>query len=70
LVRISVELKVRNRKKTAVTVIVQETLAGSDVEILTKSQDFTRKDANTIEFTVPIAAGKEATVTYSARVRY
>jgi len=66
----SVELKVRNRKKTAVTVIVQETLAGGDVEILTKSQDFTRKDANTIEFTVPIAAGKEATVTYSARVRY
>jgi len=66
----AVEIKVRNRKKVAATVIVQETLAGSDVDILQKSQDFTRKDATTIEFTVPIAAGKEATVTYTAHVRY
>ena len=58
----------RNRKNTAVT-DRQESLNG-DVEILQKSQEFTRKDANTIEFSVPIGAGKEATVTYTARVRY
>jgi hypothetical protein len=65
----SVEIKLRNRKKTAVTIIAEENLGG-DTEILQKSQDFTRKDANTIQFTVAVPAGKESVVTYTARVRY
>jgi hypothetical protein len=65
----SVELKLRNRKKVPVTIVVEETTTG-DTEIIAKSQEFVRKDANTIQFTVPVAAGKEAVVTYTARIRY
>ena len=32
--------------------------------------EFTRTDANTIEFAIPVAAGKEAVLSYTARVRY
>ena len=31
--------------------------------------DFRRKDSNTIVFDVPVAAGKQSVVTYTARVR-
>ncbi len=65
----SVEIKLRNRKKTAVTIIAEENLGG-DTEILQKSQEFTRKDANTIQFSVAVSPGKESVVTYTARVRY
>jgi len=65
----SVEFKLRNRKKSAVTIRVEESLSG-DFEILQKSQDFVRKDARTIQFDVPVPAGKEAVLTYMARVRY
>ena len=65
----SVEIQLRNRKKSNVTVTVEEGLPG-DFEILQPSMAFTRKDANTIQFQVPVAAGKEATVRYTARVRY
>ena len=66
---VSVEIKLRNRKKTDVTIVVQESVGG-DTEVTEKSQEFVRKDANTIEFTVPVAVGKEAVVHYVARVRY
>jgi hypothetical protein len=65
----AVEIKLRNRKKTAVTIVVEESVGG-DVDISQPSHPFTRKDANTIQFTVPVAAGKEVEVTYTARVRY
>jgi hypothetical protein len=65
----SVEIKLRNRKKTAVTIRVEEPVPG-DSEILAKSLPFTRKDSNTIQFEIPVAAGKEAVLTYTARVRY
>jgi hypothetical protein len=35
-----------------------------------QSRPFTRKDAGTLEATVPVAAGKEVVVTYTARLRY
>ena len=65
----SVEFKLRNRKKSAVTIRVEESLNG-DFEILQKSQDFVRKDARTIQFDVPVPAGREALLTYTARVRF
>lgn len=65
----TVEIKLRNRKKTAVTIVAEENLSG-DTNILQKSQEFTRKDANTIQFAVVVAPGKESVVTYTARVRY
>ena len=65
----SVEIKLRNRKKTAVTIRVEEGVGG-DFEVIRKSHDFTRPNANTIRFDVPVAPGKEVVVTYTARVRY
>ncbi len=64
-----VEVKLRNRKTKAVTIAVEETVGG-DFEVIAKSHPFTRKDANTIVFDVPVPAGKEVVVTYSVRVRY
>ena len=66
---IAVEITLRNRKPNAVTITVQESVGG-DTEITQKSQAFTRKDANTIEFEVPVPAGKEVKVTYTAHTRY
>jgi hypothetical protein len=65
----SVEIKLRNRKTTAVSIVVQEN-AGGDLELIQKSHDWTRKDASTLEVTVPVPAGKEVVLTYTARVRY
>ena len=65
----SVEIKLRNRKKDAVTIVVEESVGG-DWEVLEKTHEFTRKDANTLEFRIPVAAGKETMLGYTARVRY
>jgi hypothetical protein len=64
-----VQVVLRNRKKTNVTITVEENVA-SDNEVIKKSHDFTRKDANTLVFQVPVAAGKEATLDYVVRVRF
>ena len=66
---VSIEIKLRNRKKIATTIVVEEITSG-DTDIIAKSRDFVRKDANTIQFTVPVAAGQEAIVTYTLRNRY
>ncbi|TMQ51077.1 MAG: hypothetical protein E6K72_10825 [Candidatus Eisenbacteria bacterium] len=65
----SVEIKLRNRKKDAVTIVVEESVGG-DWEVLEKTHEFIRKDANTLEFRIPVAAGKETMLGYTARVRY
>ncbi len=65
----AVEITLRNRKKTDVVILVDESVGG-DTEVTQKTHDFTRKDANTIEFSVPVAAGKEAVVRYTARTRW
>ncbi|HYM81817.1 MAG TPA: DUF4139 domain-containing protein [Candidatus Limnocylindria bacterium] len=66
---LEVEVKLRNQKKTPVVIIVAENVPG-DFELLRKSHDVVRKDAHTLEFSVPVAAGKEAVLTYAVRVRY
>lgn len=65
----TIEIKLRNRKKTPVEVIVEEGLMG-DSEVLEKTHEFTRVDANTIEFKIPIVPGQESVLRYTARVRY
>jgi hypothetical protein len=62
------EIKLRNRKVEAVEVKVVEHLNGPNWAVLEKSDDFTKKDANTIEFHVPLKPDEEHVVTY--RVRY
>jgi hypothetical protein len=65
----TVEISLRNRKKAAVTVRVDDPASG-DVTVLKSTHDSTRPDANTLRFEVPVPAGKEVLVRYTARVRY
>ncbi len=62
------EIKLRNRKATSVEVKVVEHLNGPNWQVTDKSDEFTKKDASTIEFRVSLKPDEERTVTY--RVRY
>ena len=63
----SFEIKLRNRKKDAPVEIrvVEHLYRWSNWEITAKSDDFTKKDAQTIEFRVPVKPGEERAVTYT-----
>jgi hypothetical protein len=63
------EIKIRNHKDKAITVDIVEPMT-SDWAILQKSHEFTKKDAQTAVFTVPVPVDGETVVTYSVRVRY
>jgi len=65
----AVEIKLRDHKPTDVVILVQESV-GADTEVTQRTHEFARKDAHTIEFAIPVAAGKEAVLSYTARVRY
>ncbi len=65
----AVEIKLRNRKKASVTIVVEEPVGG-DFEVIRRSHEFVRKDANTLEFTVPVKPGEEVKVEYAVRVRW
>ncbi len=65
----AVELKLRNRKKSDVSILVEEPAAG-DHEVLKSTHPATRKDANTLQFTLPVPTGKETVLSYTLRVRY
>lgn len=63
------EIKLRNRKAEPVTVrVVEHLYRWTNWTVLTKSDEFTKKDAQTIEFNVAVPPDKEKVVTY--RVRY
>jgi hypothetical protein len=61
------EIKLRNRKKTdAVEICVVEHLyRWSNWEITAKSDSFTKKDTQTIEFRVPVKPDEEKKITYT-----
>jgi hypothetical protein len=63
----SFEIKLRNRKKdTPVEFrVVEHLYRWSGWEITAKSDDFTKKDSQTIEFRIPVKPDEERTVTYS-----
>jgi hypothetical protein len=62
------EIKVRNHKKEPVEVrVVEHLYRGKNWEIVTKSEDYEKKDSQTIEFPVTIVADGEKTISYSAR---
>lgn len=65
----SVEVKLRNRKPGAVRIVVEEAVGG-DVTVTAQSAPSTRKDANTLQWTLDVAPGKEAVLTYTARQRW
>ncbi len=61
-----IEVKVRNQKKEAVTVMVRETLyRWTNWQITGKTQDYRKEDARTITFPVKIAAEGESVVRYT-----
>ena len=63
------EIKLRNRKTEPIEVRVVERLyRWTNWTITQKSDEFTKKDAQTIEFRVPLKPNEERSVTY--RVRY
>jgi hypothetical protein len=64
-----VEIVLRNRKKEQVTVTAVEFLPGI-WEITKSSHKYERKDANTVEFTVPVPANGETTIRYTVRFTY
>jgi len=64
-----IEVKLRNRKKADVSIVVEEPVSG-DVEVTQKSHPFERKDANTLRWTIAVPAGKEAVLSYTVHVRY
>ena len=64
----SFEIKVRNHKKDPVEVrVVEHLYRATNWEIITKSDDFQKKDSQTVEFPVTVAPGNEKTITYTAR---
>jgi len=65
----TVEISLRNRKKAAVSVRVDDPASG-DVQVLKSTHESTRFDANTLRFEVPVPAEKSVTLRYTARVRY
>ena len=63
----SFEIKLRNRKKTdAVEIrVVEHLYRWSNWDITAKSDDFEKKDSQTIEFRIPVKPDEEKTVTYT-----
>jgi len=61
------EIKLRNRKKTdAVEIrVVEHLYRWSNWEIKAKSDEFTKKDSQTMEFRIPVKPDEERTVTYT-----
>jgi len=61
------EIKLRNRKHDAPVEIrvVEHLYRWSNWEIKAKSDEFTKKDAQTIEFRIPVKPDEERTVTYT-----
>jgi hypothetical protein len=63
----SFEIKLRNRKKDQPVVIrvVEHLYRWSNWEITAHSDDFVKKDSQTIEFRIPVKPDEERTVTYT-----
>ena len=63
----SFEIKLRNRKKQPAEIrVVEHLYRWTNWTIKEKSQDFTKTNAQTIEFRVPLKPDEEKTVTYKA----
>lgn len=61
------EIRVRNHKKEAVEVrVVEHLYRGKNWEIAAKSDEYRKKDSQTIEFPVSIAPDGEKVITYTA----
>ncbi len=67
----SFEIDIRNRKKDAATVFVREYLyRWSQWEVTAKNHEFAKRDAQTIDFPVQVAADGAYKLTYSVRYHW
>ena len=67
----SFEITLRNHKKEAVTVDAREHLfRWTNWKIVAKSQDYTKLDAQTIDFAVDLKPDQEKTVSYTVRYEW
>jgi len=63
----SFEIRIRNHKKEQANVrVVEHLYRGTNWEIVTKSDDFQKKDSQTVEFPLSVAPDSEKVVTYTA----
>jgi hypothetical protein len=65
----AVEIDIRNHKQEDVLVRVVEPIPG-DWQMLSSSMDYTKGEAHTAEFSVPVKKDGEARLTYRVRMRY
>lgn len=63
------EIRLKNAKKEAQTVIVREPIPG-DWDMVSSSLPFTKPTSGTAEFKVPVPAGGETVLTYRVRVKW
>jgi hypothetical protein len=63
------EIEVRNHKSKDIRLVIEEELYGY-WEIVEKSDDFTKKDFQTVEFEIDVPGGGEKTVTYTVEYSY
>ena len=63
------QITLRNAKKEAVAIQVQEPIPG-DWEVISESLPHTKINAGMAEWKVPVAADSEAILTYRVRVKY
>ena len=63
------QVVLKNAKKEPVTVLVREPMPG-DWEMLQNSLPFTKTDAHTATFSVPVPADGSTTLTYRVRVKW
>ncbi|HTQ50656.1 MAG TPA: hypothetical protein VMJ12_08085 [Candidatus Acidoferrales bacterium] len=62
----SFEIKLRNRKQEPVEIrVVEHLYRWNNWDITQKSDEFTKKDSQTIEFRVPVKPDEEKTITYT-----
>ncbi len=65
------EIKVRNHKKEAVTInVVEHLYRWSNWDVTSSTHKYAKKDAQTIEFAVPVAADGEQTIRYSVHYHW
>jgi hypothetical protein len=65
----TVEVKLRNHKKEGVEITVVEHLSG-DWEIRSKTHEYKKRDAQTVEFKVPVAKDGETVLSYTVRYKW
>jgi len=64
-----IEIVLKNAKSVDAVVIVEESIGG-EVEIVNQTSASIRKDANTLQWTITVPAGKSAKLGYTARQRW